>query len=1106
MDTLKESVNHSRLYHYTNAKYAYEIIEQDVLLAGGTFPFNSERGKCVCLSRSFSFVKDSINNDSVIFVLNRDLLKNDYKIIPVSDNKNMKFRAARFATGSKAEELIFSNITNLHKYIDKILVTDKIYDLYKRAGVDFDFIRISDYKINEDVNMDNDIKITSREKGLQILYWLEDKGIDANFSQWNENSYYFNFNDERDYNNALILLYEYCGKDSIRYDDYSRMEIELDVDKAYPRLKNNVNSKYMGESLNEDKEDAKFTVKLYTDTAKWNAEVVANLKLEKNKQALLAYKQVMNDVVLLPIQTLYDRKIIKQLQSTVKKMVEIKWNIGKVQYRIVCRREDSNLYLLVPFIKSNTDKDTDKAVATAVKRFRLIGEDVDSAKSLDLKLLNDLIDELIDEADINQDSSSDDSITEQLLESDNVEDDLEDIIRDTIEENKNSGSKISLFEITTEPENPTRAKDEEKMYVVDFDDMKTDFRKLTIYPYEETEDGANKPVASFMLSGGLNGSGNWTDYLDDLQKLFEKLKEATGLEPLVYEESTDIADDVWDAKVFMYDHSKDDEEDDSLNEGYVLESRGFKVGDLVRFKSIDKNYYNGVCLDLWEDGKQIGILNLTKWSVEDVGIADISHIKESNLNSEELKLYQQKVKEIIAKRIKQISNENPLDEGLFNPDKVKKSYIQKEENDTYSLHSLVKWDNDDEIYVFNGNYPSLEDLYSSKPWTRGLEVKEELNEEVVYQTAPEELQDEFEKGMEDLGWSFDNNTRTGRSKTEYTPWDAELVNNAKNIHYQYISNNAFENDDDLDSFMDATFNLIDDIEDKYNCRFLYSGGLITDGEFKNHESLALDLKPIMYRTDEGPSPKYPGQSLKLNKGKPVRDSDKALIKDISNRMHMTDDEILNNVSDAKNEEYDPDKDGWNYEDMKHIPTRDVDLDETYSKKELHDFRNKVFNQQKIMTIYRKKRYGKKRLFCRTRCVNCGRQKRLFLSNLVTNPEKYGSCVCSDKNINARMDTIKNLYKGKKLLKSNTSGYTGVYWVAKYRGEPYNKWRAYIEIDGHRSYLGDFSSKSKAIRARRAAAKKGLDWYNTNKNEFMATSRRKRKRHRKYKVKNSTANS
>ena len=126
-----------------------------------------------------------------------------------------------------------------------------------------------------------------------------------------------------------------------------------------------------------------------------------------------------------------------------------------------------------------------------------------------------------------------------------------------------------------------------------------------------------------------------------------------------------------------------------------------------------------------------------------------------------------------------------------------------------------------------------------------------------------------------------------------------------------------------------------------------------------------------------------------------------------------------------------------------------------------------------MSIYRKKKYGEKRLMCRTKCVNCGREKKLFLSNLVTDPKKYGSCVCSDTNIDARMNTITDLYRGKKLLKSNTSGYTGVSWVAKYRGEPYNKWRAYIDIDGKRNYLGDFNSKSKAIRARKAAAKKGL---------------------------------
>lgn len=183
-----------------------------------------------------------------------------------------------------------------------------------------------------------------------------------------------------------------------------------------------------------------------------------------------------------------------------------------------------------------------------------------------------------------------------------------------------------------------------------------------------------------------------------------------------------------------------------------------------------------------------------------------------------------------------------------------------------------------------------------------------------------------------------------------------------------------------------------------------------------------------------------------------------------------------------------------------VPLDEEIVDETYTKDELNSFKNKVFNQRKVMSIYRKKKYGKNRLMCRTKCVNCGREKKLFLSNLVTNPEKYGSCICSDKNIESRYDLINGLYKGTKKLKNNTSGYTGVSWVSTYGGEPYNKWRAYIDIDNHRNYLGDFSSKSKAIRARKAAAAKGIKWYQENKDQFMATSRRNRKKKRRAKLK------
>lgn len=109
----------------------------------------------------------------------------------------------------------------------------------------------------------------------------------------------------------------------------------------------------------------------------------------------------------------------------------------------------------------------------------------------------------------------------------------------------------------------------------------------------------------------------------------------------------------------------------------------------------------------------------------------------------------------------------------------------------------------------------------------------------------------------------------------------------------------------------------------------------------------------------------------------------------------------------------------------------------------------------------------------TICTKCGRTKQVFLSNLVNDPEKYGSCICSDENIDSRIDYAKELYTGGRKLSSNTSGYTGVSFVKTYKGQPYNKWRAYIEVDGKRTYLGDFEKKKDAVAARKEAGEKGV---------------------------------
>lgn len=883
MDTLKEKVTFNKLYHFTDAKKAYNIIKEDTLRVGGNYVFNQNTGQCICLSRSFNFIKSRINKASVVFVINKDLLKQNYKVIPISDTKNMTNKRARFDTDSKAEELVFKDITNFHKYIDKILVTDEVYDIYKKVLPDIEFIKISDYKLNEDVNMDN------KKLALQILYWLEDKGLTVDYSDWGDIAYY-TFEDNRDYQNAIHLLSAYCGKKAIIDTDNNRLEIRVDIPSTWTKLK---------ESLDEDT------------------------------------------------------------------------------------------------------------------------------------------------------FNNDDIITENLLESDLVEDDLEDIIRDTINDMTDNDSSIRLFEVDSDDE------DSKKLWIVDFDDEKTDFRKLTIYPHQEDENGANKPVASFMLSGGLNGSGNWTDYLDDLQKLLEVLKERTGLEPVIYEESTDIADDVWDAKVFMYDHN--DEDDFPLDEGlFNPQSNEDIIDDMIKYyddymqhdrslesildKVLTKNNYNiedydtidqvprDVWLDFYKDTKDYYQKEVDKYG--DAAEIPTEAFDVFNLNS--------------------FDPEEHINEDLFHPNKL--SYTFKV-GDTITTPQ-----NYDELLggaLSENCYYRIIKTRDGKYdiWYKDLETYSNPNI-----SGGEGTFAEFD------GSTFDSLEELSQTLLQLEPNLTMEMINRPNPRRSYSL--TIEHNPELEKLLNFwnTNNIAN-----YKVNWLNSNRIRTVDVYG-------DKTPEIWQVN-------PNKSLKL-------------INSLNNQVVKEWSSVEEYISEFEEDNRDLDDEDLN-EDV---------IEETYSKDELNSFKNKVFNQRKIMSIYKKKKYGKNRLMCRTKCVNCGREKKLFLSNLVTNPEKYGSCICSDKNIDSRYDTINGLYKGTKKLRSNTSGYTGVSWVATYGGEPYNKWRAYIDIDGHRNYLGDFSSKSKAIRARKAAAAKGIKWYSENKDQFMATSRRKRKRHRTYKNKKSTANS
>ena len=105
-------------------------------------------------------------------------------------------------------------------------------------------------------------------------------------------------------------------------------------------------------------------------------------------------------------------------------------------------------------------------------------------------------------------------------------------------------------------------------FVEKFDNEEIDFGKF-IYNDLSDEDIENgKPVITFLLSGGLNGSGNWEDYLGDISSLFKEFKKELGLHAIVYKIETDILDDVWTAEVLLYIDR--DEVKESLNEDLII--------------------------------------------------------------------------------------------------------------------------------------------------------------------------------------------------------------------------------------------------------------------------------------------------------------------------------------------------------------------------------------------------------------------------------------------------------------------------------------------------------------------------------------------------------
>ena len=144
--------------------------------------------------------------------------------------------------------------------------------------------------------------------------------------------------------------------------------------------------------------------------------------------------------------------------------------------------------------------------------------------------------------------------------------------------NNEKTSNITLFEV----EQP------EGNFIEQFDDGDIDFSKFTEH---NQKNEFNYPTEgkyySFMISGGLNGSGEWDDYLEDIKKIFIEFEDKLHLDPVLYQLDTDIADDVWTGYVFLYaDPTENELKESLLYED--LDDEDIKILKSTVTKNIDK--------------------------------------------------------------------------------------------------------------------------------------------------------------------------------------------------------------------------------------------------------------------------------------------------------------------------------------------------------------------------------------------------------------------------------------------------------------------------------------------------------------------------------------
>lgn len=138
------------LYHTTNIRNAREIIEDNKLNRGWPDPsghWHAKNGEIISLTRNLPFALMWKGSYGVVLELDQQKLSHNYKIVPFSYfARSMKgsrrFPTQRTVTTGKdydfdnqfEESIVNADVTNINKYITKIIIMERGYNRYKDTG------------------------------------------------------------------------------------------------------------------------------------------------------------------------------------------------------------------------------------------------------------------------------------------------------------------------------------------------------------------------------------------------------------------------------------------------------------------------------------------------------------------------------------------------------------------------------------------------------------------------------------------------------------------------------------------------------------------------------------------------------------------------------------------------------------------------------------------------------------------------------------------------------------------------------------------------------------------------------------------------------------